>query len=140
MKHLFKTIPLIIIFLGIAGMAACNDKEVDTEVADRDRLVKMEADIDDFIGEAECEGYGDCRAIAFGSKPCGGPWSYKVFSASATDTVQMLAMVDDYNKFNKTLNERHGWMSDCMMVLPPKIGCVDGHCVAILPEKSETIE
>ena len=140
MKHLFRVIPVIILFLGIAGMAACNDEEVDHEAADVARLVKMEAEIDDLIGDATCGDFQDCRAIAFGSKPCGGAWSYKVFSASATDTVQFLSLVDAYNKFNTTLNERYGWNSDCMYVLPPKIGCVDGHCVAVLPGKNETIE
>ena len=59
----------------VAG-AACQPD--DQEDRDRRYLQELEAEIDAMIADAPCTGDGDCRAVAFGVKPCGGPWSYKI--------------------------------------------------------------
>jgi hypothetical protein len=126
-----RVFSLVLLMTCCGGLAACNDEEPFDEAADRARLAKLETGIDDLIGEAVCKDGKDCRVIAFGAKPCGGPWSYKVFSASAVDTTALAGLVDDYNKFNRTLNDRYGWMSDCAVVMPPNVGCVEGRCVVV---------
>ncbi len=144
MIRLSRMIPVIIMIVCIAGLAACNDEEDPLdEAADRARLVKMETEIDDLIGEATCKDAKDCRSIAFGDKPCGGPWSYKIYSVSDLDSLQLADLadlVDAYNKFNGVLNERYGWMSDCMVVMPPNIDCVEGRCVAVVKAGVDAVE
>lgn len=130
----------------LAVTVACNDNNRDSdsdidikvetkketgEEADKASLARMEAEIDDFIGEATCHEAGDCRTIPFGAKPCGGPWKFKVFGASSGETAKLEAMVAKYNLFNAELNEKYGWMSDCLAVMPPEIECVDGKCVVV---------
>lgn len=107
-----------------------NNKETGEE-ADKASLARMEAEIDEFIGEATCNEAGDCRTLPFGAKPCGGPWKFKVFGGSSGDTAKLEAMVAKYNLFNAELNEKYGWMSDCLAVMPPEIECVDGMCVVV---------
>ena len=131
MFRITRLIPVIILMICIGGLAACNDEDPLDEAADIARMDKMEVEIDDLIGEPTCKDAKDCRVIAFGDKPCGGPWSYKIYSVSAVDTVELAGLVADYNKFNKTLNARYSWMSDCMVVMPPNVGCVDGFCVVV---------
>ncbi|MCK9997450.1 MAG: hypothetical protein KAH56_14340 [Candidatus Krumholzibacteria bacterium] len=127
-----RLIPVIIMAACVVSMAACKDDDpVFDEKADRSSLVEMEAQIDTLISAGTCADTEDCRSIAFGDKPCGGPWSYKIYSVSGVDTLQLVGLVDAYNKFNKVLNERHGWMSDCMVVMSPDIDCVEGRCVAV---------
>ena len=140
MKPILRIVPILVLAVFTAGLAACNDEEQHDEAADLARLAKMEADIDDFIGEPTCKDVKDCRAIAFGAKPCGGPWKYKIFSAATVDSLELAGMVDAYNKLNATLNDRHGWMSDCMMVMPPDIDCLDGRCVAVEPPGETPVE
>ena len=123
-----RMIPVVVMIFCVAGLAACKDEDPADEDADRARLARMEAEIDTLIGEAVCLDPADCRAIAFGDKPCGGPWSYKIYSVAGLDTLQLADQVAAYNKFNKVLNDRYGWMSDCMVVTPPRIGCVEGRC------------
>ncbi len=131
MFRLTRLIPIIILMLCFGGLAACNDEEPPNEAADRARLDKMETEVDDLIGDAACNDAKECRVIAFGAKPCGGPWSFKIWSAATVDSTALAGLVADYNKFNHTLNDRYGWMSDCMVVMPPNVGCVDGHCVVV---------
>ena len=131
MYRLNYLIPIIILMTCFGGLAACNDEDPFDEAADRARLDKIEAEIDGLIGEAPCSDAKDCRVIAFGDKPCGGPWSFKVYSVSTVDSVGLADLVAGYNKFNKTLNARYGWMSDCMVVMPPEVDCVEGRCVVV---------
>ena len=126
-----RLLPVIIMVACVVSLAACKDDNSFDELADREQLTKMETEIDGLIGEAVCTDARDCRSIAFGDKPCGGPWSYKVYSVSGVDTLKLAGLVDAYFKFNSVLNERHGWVSDCMVVMPPNIDCVEGRCVAV---------
>ena len=83
------------------------------------------------IGEAECQDSTQCLSIGLGSKPCGGPWAYVIYSAATVDTSVLLAKVSAYNEFNHELNVRYSWGSDCMFVSKPNPGCRDGRCVPL---------
>jgi len=133
MKRSWIFWPLLLAFL-LAGAAACSDDDDSSETTDRKTLEAMEADIDLFIGTPEC-GELDCRALPFGAKPCGGPWSYKIFALSKDDSTTLAGMIDGYNEFNAELNEKYGWMSDCMYVSPPGLDCLDGVCRSVYPAK-----
>jgi len=134
-------IPVIIMITCVVCLAACNDEEDPfDEAVDRARLSKMEAEIDDLIGDATCKDTKDCRSIAFGDKPCGGPWSYKIYSVADLDTLQLAGLVAAHKKFNGVLNMRYGWVSDCRFVMPPDIDCVEGRCAAVAKGVVETVE
>ena len=90
----------------------------------------MKAEILALIDEPRCSQAADCASIAFGGKPCGGPWTYLVYSTTGTDVSALEALVNEYNKFNAAVNERHGVVSDCMLVTEPRVDCVKGLCVA----------
>jgi hypothetical protein len=115
---------LLIIAALVLG-AGCGDDEAD-DVA---QLEKMGQEIIRFIGDAACDDSTDCRYIAFGAKPCGGPWKYLVYSVATLDTVELALRVAVYNEFNRELNLRYGWMSDCSVPGPPNPGCREGRCV-----------
>lgn len=140
MRSAMRIFLIVVMVAGLVATAACNEKNQTEEEADKAQLTKIEAEIDKFIGEAACGEVGDCQIVPFGDKPCGGPWKFKVFSASSVDTTKLLAMVAEYNKLNAAFNETHGWMSDCLAVMPPEIECIDGRCVAIDPMKVKPIE
>lgn len=117
----------------LAGLVvpACEDDPNEEE--DVARLAAMKQEILDFVGDATCTGSADCATIAFGAKPCGGPWRYLVYSKSSVDEEALKDLVDRYNRFNDILNHRHGWYSTCDVISPPATDCVDGHCVGVRP-------
>jgi hypothetical protein len=98
---------------------------------DTGRLGLMRSEILDLIGTPSCGGEGECRAIGLGVKPCGGPLEYLVYSTSNVDRLELLLLVSRYNVFNYGINRRYNLASDCMVVMPPVVGCIDRICRAV---------
>lgn len=118
------------VILVLTSCLACHEHERDEE-ADRARLFRMRQEIEELIGEAICTESSECHSIAFGAKPCGGPWEYLIYSTSTVDTYTLQQRVEEYNSFNEILNQRYGWISDCSLPNRPTVGCRDGRCVDI---------
>ncbi|NND70997.1 MAG: hypothetical protein HKN43_05410 [Rhodothermales bacterium] len=95
---------------------------------DRADLAALEAEILAMIGTAEASDIAFCREIAFGSKPCGGPWKYLAYSTAVTDSIALADKVDRYNRWENDLNQRDGAISDCQFVTPPGVEIESGRC------------
>ncbi len=124
-KNTFKTIALLAIVLGCTN---------DTETSQDEELQALELlqeEIELLIAEGVCSENSDCDFIAFGSKPCGGPWSYLVYSTSI-DVALLQQKVATYNNQQNAYNIKWGMFSDCSFATPPEeVDCVEGECVAI---------
>jgi hypothetical protein len=99
------------------------------EAGDLAMLEQMEREILETVGTPACQDSTACRYIGVGSKPCGGPWKYIIYSMATVDSVALAAQVSNYNAFNRELNRRYGWVSDCSVPNRPNLGCRDGVCV-----------
>lgn len=93
-------------------------------------LARLEQEILAEIGDAEAAHVRQCRTIAFGSKPCGGPWRYLVYSREAANEERLKDLVAVYNDEQQRLNDQEGLISDCMLVTRPDTTLVDGQCRA----------
>ena len=124
-KHTLKTIALLAIVLGCTNNSESNQE---TEQLELDALKN---EIVQLISEGICSENSDCAYIAFGSKPCGGAWSYLAYNISIN--VELLEeKVATYNQNETAFNIKWGIISDCMVVSPPiSVECIDGKCTAI---------
>lgn len=100
-----------------------------TEEEDWRLLDRLRDYILGYVGSAPCSGDGDCRYLAFGAKPCGGPWRYLVYSTRNVDPDLLAALVNRYNAANAVLNRRWHAISDCSIPPIPRAGCSLGSCV-----------
>lgn len=98
------------------------------EERDQEELKRMHEEIMAMIGVPHCDMPGECRYIGLGSKPCGGPWKYIIYSIATVDEELLMVKVQNYNDFEDVLNHRYGYCSDCSVPNPPRLGCVDGVC------------
>lgn len=124
-KHILKTIALLAIVFG------CSSNSENSQEADQNELNKLKAEIEKLVDSGICSENSDCDFIAFGTKPCGGAWSYLVFNNSIN--VELLKeKVTVYNNIEAAFNSKWGIISDCMAVTPPNnIECINGKCTAI---------
>ena len=101
----------------------------DLRVGDGDRLDRMHAEILEETDAADCNDSTQCRYIALGSKPCGGPWEYLIYCAAEMDTAELEQLVEEYNQYEDELNRKYGRVSDCSVPPEPQLGFLGGYCV-----------
>ena len=71
-----------------------NNGDQRTEEGDRAQLAEMRREINALVGDAAGTSIEDCRYAGVGSKPCGGPWEFIVYSASSTDSTALAEQAD----------------------------------------------
>lgn len=113
----------------VVALAAACSVAGERPSGDADGLARRKADVQALIGEPSCNSVAQCRAAPLGAKPCGGPWSYAVYSTVTTDSSALAAAISRYNAHENELNRREGRVSDCRFVAPPRLDCADGRCV-----------
>jgi hypothetical protein len=86
------------------------------------------------VGTAACSSPAVCRTLPLGSKPCGGPRQYLVYSLAVTDSARLAADAARYNQAEARRNREGGLVSDCSMLIAPQVSCVSRRCVAIRSE------
>jgi len=109
----------------------CEDDSKPTMEDEQKALISSKDFIEDLAATAICNESTECKFIALGSKPCGGPWSYLVYSTSI-EVNKLEGMVEDYNKNEAAFNLKWEVISDCSFLLPPtSVICENNKCVAV---------
>lgn len=80
------------------------------------------------IGDAACDGPQQCRTIAVGAKPCGGPEGYLAWSSKRTNEQRLKSLVEQHAAARKEENERSGILSTCVFETDPGATCQAGRC------------
>ncbi|GJM29950.1 MAG: hypothetical protein DHS20C17_25850 [Cyclobacteriaceae bacterium] len=110
----------------------CVDDDNSEGIAVREkRLAEISAEVEAVIANKSCNGADDCASIAWGSKPCGGPWGYLVYAPSNVEVSRLESLVAEYNSLESELNQLRGSASDCALVEQPELECTDNVCVAM---------
>ena len=127
-----KTISRVGVFLLLLSLYHCGTTHsLPPQDFHSTKLNNMKAAIQELADSSICTNDTQCRSIAFGSKPCGGPRTYLVYSSSI-DTARLATLVEDYNKLEMRINQERGLISDCGFVTPPQVlRCSNNKCVAI---------
>ena len=122
-------IPFTII--GILLFAGCNSSDDSNNFeSDLEELIVMRTSIEELADASTCNDNTECLFIGIGSKPCGGPWSYLIYSTSI-DMDQLEEMVELFNTKQAEFNIKYGQVSDCAFVIPPTaLICENGKCMS----------
>lgn len=125
--HLFA----FIICLSLTAFQCDEDNTPLTQEEERKELNLSKRAIEDLAATSICNETTECKYIAFGSKPCGGPWGYIIYSTSI-DIEKLKLWVEDYNEQEAAFNSKWGVFSDCTIVNPPiSINCENNTCIPI---------
>lgn len=122
--------PFFILLMFTLSFAGCDDIKSDQELTIME-LEKQLQEIYAFIDNGACSPTSDCSFMPFGSKACGGPQGYLIFS-SETDVPTLHKMVEKHRKAEEAYNKQNRIISDCSLPAPPeKLACEDGKCIKI---------
>ena len=126
-----KFLPVFFILCMFLMAFQCEDDTIATQESEQEALNTSKKAIEDLAATSICNENTTCKYIAFGNKPCGGPWSYLVYSTSI-DVEKLENMVEAYNKKEAEFNAKWGAFSDCAFAIPPtRINCENNTCIAI---------
>jgi len=92
-------------------------------------LARMYQEIYDLVQDRSCSDSSECAAIALGSKPCGGPWRYLVYSKSTVDEAELRALVENLAEYEAQYNQEHRRISDCEVAQSADPACANGGCI-----------
>jgi len=127
MKWFFKILLLSILLQSFQ----CTDSNESDDLITSAQLETKKQEIQNYINSFSCSESLGCGFIAFGSKPCGGPRTYLLFS-NKVDQSKLQKMVNEYNEMDELYNIQTNAISDCMYVSPPtEVKCVNGVCTII---------
>ncbi len=128
MKNTF--IALLLICL-IFTAFKCDDDSSFAFEEDKKELAALKQTIEDVANASVCNENTECKFVAFGSKPCGGPWGYLIYSTSI-DVETLETLVEEYNQKEADFNTNHNVISDCAFVMPPTgLICENNTCIPV---------
>ncbi|WP_130733492.1 hypothetical protein [Flavobacterium sp. J27] len=128
MKNFLRLLVIVALFQSFQCEKEANKT---SKTTDFETLQKQKQHIKDYVASFECNEEIGCDFMAFGSKPCGGPWEYLIYS-NEVDITYLTTMVNQYNQDEANYNIQYHIFSDCAVVNPPNnVGCVDGVCTII---------
>lgn len=124
------TVPLLLLWA--AACAPSPQGSADTEAAPDSLLPstipEVRSAIDSAIGEAPAGDISECRLIALGVRPCGGPRMYRAYSVGETDSTYLGALAEIYEQLDRERNAELGLIGTCEVLAPPVLDFVDGRC------------
>jgi len=133
-----KEMKKLIVCIGILMLMQSFQCEENTQTPAEDAQTELQAlklEIQNYINSIPCDAASGCNFLAFGSKPCGGPWEYLVFSNNV-DLEWLTQKVTTYNELEHQFNLENNVISDCMMAMPPEnLGCLNNQCTVLLNEE-----
>ena len=106
------------------------EKTTSTQEDDKKELLVLKTEIETLASSSVCSESALCKYIGLGSKPCGGPWGYLIYSTSI-NTEKLEDLVENYNQVEAEFNSKWGIASDCAIANPPSnIKCENNTCIA----------
>ncbi|GAA3631625.1 hypothetical protein [Flavivirga jejuensis] len=130
MKLYLKPILVFTCFiLLVAPGCTSSDNDTPTYESELSELSLLKAEIETLASTSVCNETSECKFIALGSKPCGGPWTYLTYTTSI-NVEQLQAIVKEYNQKEAVFNTKWDIPSDCALTLQPtSINCENNDCV-----------
>lgn len=110
--------------LSLTGLCSCASEPTDATAS----ATQLSHKIDALVGDAACDSAAQCRTIAVGAKPCGGPERYVAWSTARTDERQLKDAVAKHAQRRQADNQASHMASNCMMVTDPGASCRAQRC------------
>lgn len=81
------------------------------------------------VGAAPCTETAQCKTVALGARPCGGPEGYLAYSTAHTDAGRLQALAARFAEQRRAEAAKSGELSTCQFMPDPGAQCRAGACV-----------
>ena len=93
-----------------------------------DAMAALRARISAEIGAARCAREDECRTLAVGERPCGGPEAWLAYSTSTGNAAKLAAWAAEWRTLRQAQNKQNQLMSTCQVIADPGAQCVQQSC------------
>lgn len=98
---------------------------------DRSAINQAHSKLNQLISNTECDSSSQCQAIAVGSRACGGPSSYAIFSSKNVNSDEVTKLASEITTLESQYNAANDMMSICQHLTKPATQCVANKCVKV---------
>ncbi|MCG7537437.1 hypothetical protein [Pseudoalteromonas sp. OOF1S-7] len=103
------------------------DKDAITEAG----LKNQRAYLKFMTKDKECDTTTQCQVLPVGSRACGGPSDYVIFSTKTADPNKVKELADQLTHAEATYNAKNKMISICQHLAAPATQCVNNKCVKL---------
>jgi hypothetical protein len=89
-----------------------------------DTLARIHA----LVGTPSCSADSQCKNLALGARPCGGPEGYLAYSTARTPEPELRALGERYQAERRAAHAQAGLAGDCRFTPDPGAVCQAGAC------------
>ena len=123
MKIIKNSLGLLLVVLAFISCSADNDS---SQQGDQQRLDELLAEIHQMAENTSCTDDSNWAFTAYGSKACGGPIGYIIYS-TLINTDSFLEKVAFHVSSQNEFNIKYGIVSDCSVpTMPTGVSCENG--------------
>ena len=117
---------------GLVWLSACQAQS--SAAAGAADEAALRARLRSAIGAAVCSRDAQCRTLAVGEKPCGGPDAWWAWSITSAQAEQLPGWAAELAALARQRNPRSGLASNCRDEADPGALCQAQRCVLATPE------
>jgi len=88
-------------------------------------------ELNSLIADNQCDTSEQCRVTPVGSRACGGPSSFAVYSTKTANETDVLAQSKKITSLESHYNAQNEMMSICQHLTTPSTQCVENKCVKL---------
>lgn len=97
----------------------------------RETIQSTRQQLNTLITDTQCDNSTQCQVLAVGSRACGGPSSYIVYSNKTADSDQVEQLATKITEQESKFNAQNDMMSICQHLSAPSTQCTENKCVKI---------
>jgi hypothetical protein len=105
--------------------------KVTKQIVTQETLASLRAQISNIEMANECDNSMQCEVIAAGSRACGGPSHYMIYSTKYTPKEKALSIASELTKYESLYNAQNDMQSICAMLTKPGTQCSNNKCVKL---------
>ncbi len=87
--------------------------------------------LEQLIDKPSCDNSSQCKVLAVGSRACGGPSKYVVYSTKTADATEVKKLAQEITTLEQQFNALNDMMSICQHLSAPGTQCSANTCVRI---------
>ncbi|MBB1411352.1 hypothetical protein [Pseudoalteromonas sp. SG44-17] len=99
--------------------------------ATRDNIKKVHQQLQTQIADLNCDNSSQCKVLPVGSRACGGPSSYIVYSNKTANEQAVEKLTQQITSLESQFNAQNKMISICQHLTAPAAQCIENKCVKL---------